>query len=79
MVALIAAQGHLPLDTPTTTPPDSVPQPLKELIQACLVAEPDERPSVADALQVCVGETEPLAETTLIAGSVCVCVLMRVC
>lgn len=49
---LIAAQHWLPLDTPTSSLPDSLPPALAQLIRVCLDPEPSTRPTAQSALQV---------------------------
>ena len=52
VVAFVGAQRRLPLNTPTTTLPDSLPAALQQLLQACLSPEPADRPTAAAALEV---------------------------
>jgi hypothetical protein len=54
-LAFLGVQKCLPLDTPTTTLPGSLPDALQQLLCACLLPEPEGRPTAAEALQVCAG------------------------
>ena len=49
---MISAQRQLPLDTPTTTLPESLPAALKRLVGDCLHPDPAARPTAGQALQV---------------------------
>jgi hypothetical protein len=54
-LAFLGVQKCMPLGTPTTALPENMPDALRQLLCACLQPEPEERPTAAEALQVCAG------------------------